>query len=168
LEKELKQASLSVFVDSSDSTPGAKFYHGEMKGVPIRIEVGEREADSDSVSVVTRVELDGQRKFSLRRENLTGTIQKILEDFSDALWNRAKRRLDTAIRDGDKFDSVVKLIEDQNSVFRLGWCGSEDCEKKISETKASVRCIIGADELDRECAVCNRKSSLVILVAKAY
>jgi len=166
LEKELKESGLRVKIDDRPLRPGAKYYHWEMKGVPLRLELGPRDIDNNVVMSANRL----GEKASLSRGNITEDVKRSLEAFGECLFNRAEETVKEKIRHADTLDEAGKAVEDGVAVVQ--WCGCESCANEI-EKRLNVS-ILG-DEIrseyinnsEGECIIC-KKPGKPALVARTY
>jgi prolyl-tRNA synthetase len=164
----LRKIGLRLAIDDrSEMTPGAKFYHWETRGVPLRIEIGPRDVEAGKVSLVWRVGGDG--RVSLGADRL-GEIPGQLESFQRMLLERAtcslNERIITAQGKGDFIDHIGRQV----GFIRAGWCGSEACEAEIKETtSATIRNIPHVEAHgDGSCIWCGEKGKFTVYFAKAY
>ncbi len=165
LKKQLEKLDIKVFVDDDDqTTPGAKFYNWEIKGVPLRVELGPRDLKNNQIVVVDRLE---KNKQMISFENIATEIPKILDDLQDKLFKRAEKRLMDSWYQGDKLKDFGSTLEKEAGLYQTGWCGSKECELKFKDYKATIRCVLDENK-HSQCAVCDKKSEKDILVAKAY
>ncbi len=166
LESELKGAGFTVKLDDRDMRPGAKYYHWEMRGVPLRLEIGPRDIDSNTVVAVTRT----GRKVKLDRRGVVEGISSIFAEFRGELFEAAKQAMADRI-------TVVATLEEAASAVKSGvavahWCGSQECAEKIeAATDASI---LGSDirsdlvtVSDGPCIACGGKGTST-LIARTY
>jgi prolyl-tRNA synthetase len=140
LEKELR-AACRVTVDLREGlTPGFKFNDWEMRGVPVRIELGPKDLAARSVVFARRDRPGREGKTSAAWDGLAETLEKLLADIQQAMFQRAKQFRDRHTQDPSDYDAFRRSVEDG---FALSWwCGGSACEEKVKEdTKATVRCI---------------------------
>jgi prolyl-tRNA synthetase len=164
-----KLSAFRVHVDARDGlTPGSKYYEWEMRGVPLRIEVGPKDVEKNSVAMARRDRPGKAGKSFVSQEGLEQVVAQTLDDIHHSLLARA-----TAFRDEHIFD--VKDYGELNEAVQNGWalawwCGSSDCETKVKEdTKATTRCL----PLDQpggtgKCAVCGQPATEKVYFARAY
>ncbi len=164
--KELAAAGFRVKVDSRDIRPGAKYYYWEMRGVPLRLEVGPRDIDAGQVTAVTR--LGG--KSQVARDTLVAGVTGCLASFAGVLKERAEAHVRTHIRASRSMDEVLAAVED--GVTLVPWCGSRECADLIEEkTRAAV---LGTDvqspylvDASGPCVACGKQGSTA-LVGRSY
>jgi prolyl-tRNA synthetase len=164
-----KLAAFRVHVDDRDGlTPGAKYYEWEMRGVPLRIEVGPKDVQKNSVALARR-DLPGRAgKSFVAQDGLEHVVAQVLDEIQAALLARA-----TAFRDDHIFDvkDYGELSEAVGKGWALAWwCGGAACEAKVKEdTKATTRCLpLDQPEGTGKCAVCGQPATEKIYFARAY
>jgi len=152
--------------DRDQYKPGYKFADWEVKGVPIRIEIGPRDCENNQVVAVRR---DTGEKVTLSMDGLRENIVAMLDDIQANLFASAKRRLDENTRDCDDYADYAGNV-DKGGFFRIHWCGAAACEKKIQEeTRSTIRCIpFDAPEEAGACLVCGAPSTRRVIAAQAY
>lgn len=156
---------LRVHIDADQSkTPGAKFYHWEMKGVPLRIEIGKRDLDAGVATVVDRL---GIEKIQVPFSELSVFIHEKLDFLQRELFERARQRQQSMWYKIEKIENFGKQLESDGGFYQTGWCGENVCEAKLKEYKATIRCMLDEHAFD-VCFACNKKSIGDILAAKAY
>lgn len=159
------RAGLKVLVDSDEhETPGAKFYKWELKGVPIRIEIGPRDLINNQVIIADRL---GLAKEAVPFDKLLNIVHARLEQIQTELFKRAQERRDRMWHKKAKLNDFAKQLETEGGFYQTGWCRRTECEHKIKEVKATIRCEL-SDKLFEICFNCNNPSTSDILVAKAY
>ncbi len=170
VEKEIKDSKADYEIDlREDVTPGYKFNEWDLKGVPIRVEVGPRDADNKTVVIYRR---DKKEKETIPLKDLAEKINFLIEDIHNTLYERSKSFTLSHIIDVKNYDELKEVIENRKGMAYAFWCGKKECEEKIKEeTKATSRCIpfesydISNDE---KCVVCGEKAKYKVLFAKAY
>ncbi|MCG2761836.1 MAG: proline--tRNA ligase [Candidatus Atribacteria bacterium] len=157
-----------VEIDTRDGyTPGWKFNEWEMRGVPIRLEIGPKDMAKGQVMLARR---DTGEKTAVKEEKLAETVKELLDNIQENLFIRAKKFLEENIRETSDYNEFKKIIEKQRGLIKTYWCGSKDCEDKIKEeTKASIRCIpFEQEEASGKCIYCGKESSTLVYFARAY
>ena len=167
LESDLAQ--FRVKVDDRDNlTPGFKFNDWEMRGVPLRIEIGPRDVDNQTVVVAQR-DIPGKAgKLFLSMDNLPGQIEKILNDFHDRLLNKATEFRDSHIFEPKDYNEFKEVV--QKGWAYSYWCGDAACETAIkNETKATTRCRpVDQEKSNGTCIYCGKPAEYKTYFAKAY
>lgn len=166
IEKRLKDIGVRVSLDESDKSAGWKFSEYEMKGVPLRIELGPRDMENGVVTVAKR---HNGEKISLKNEELEKAIPELLEEIQKEMYQKALGYLlkhVSEVHNLDEFDGAMKL----GGFAKMMWCGEEACENKIKERfAATARCMpFNQIPFGDTCPVCGKKAKKVVLFAKAY
>jgi len=157
-----------VEIDIRDGyTPGWKFNEWEMRGVPLRLEIGPKDIAKGQVMLARR---DTGEKIAVKEEKLVEIVKELLDNIQENLFTRAKKFLEENIREASDYNEFKKIIEKQRGLIKTYWCGSKDCEDKIKEeTKASIRCIpFKQEEASGKCIYCGKESSTLVYFARAY
>lgn len=170
---KLKESGIRARIDDSDNSPGWKFAQYEMKGVPVRIEIGPK--DIENCQCVVAVRYSGEKTVaSLENEyeTLVAQVKEMLAKtipegmFAKAAENRTKRTYKCT-----SIDEINKALEDHGDGFiKAMWCGEEECEDKVKElTGAGSRCIpTEQEEISDVCVCCGKKAQHMVLWGKAY
>lgn len=167
LEQDLSNFRIKVD-DRENVTPGFKFNDWELKGVPLRIEIGPRDVENNSVVIAQR-DIPGKAgKLFLSMENLSIQIQKILDHLHLRLLTRATEFRDSHIFEPENYDEFKKIVVDGWALSY--WCGDADCEQKIKEeTKATTRCRpLNQEKTKGDCIYCGKPAEYKTYFAKAY
>ena len=157
-----------VEIDARDEyKPGWKFNEWEMRGVPLRLEIGPRDMAKEQVVLVRR---DTGEKQIVKEEILKKTVNDLLIKIQENLFNQAKKFLQKNIREASDYSEFKKIIEDKKGIIKTYWCGNRECEDKIKEeTKASIRCIpFEENKASGKCIYCGKKTSTLVYFARAY
>jgi prolyl-tRNA synthetase len=163
---DLKNTDIRYFVDWTDSSPGYKFNEWEMKGVPIRMEIGPRDVDSKTVVIARR---DNGNKTSISNKEVCENISELLIQIQSGLLNQAKSFRDDnthTVRSYEEFKDIIN----SGGFIRCGWDGSEKTELKIKEeTKATIRCIpFDENPEGLYCIFSENPAKHEVIYAKAY
>jgi prolyl-tRNA synthetase len=154
--------------------PGFKFNEWEMKGVPLRLEVGPRDLEAGQVTAAPRIGKEtapGKReKQTLPIAALHESVPALLEQIQRNLYDAASKRLEENTRRVESYTEFKALIEDPGGFLVAHWCGSAACEAKVKEeTKATIRCIpLSAPEEPGACLICGGQSGKRAWFARAY
>ncbi|MBM7583792.1 prolyl-tRNA synthetase [Bacillus pakistanensis] len=159
--------TVRVDIDASDKKPGWKFNEYEMKGIPLRLEVGPKEIDKNQVVLVRR---DTGEKFFVKLEGLRNNLEKLLDDIQTNLFARAKDHLLKNSQEAVSFEQFKSDLEAHSGFIKAMWCGGRDCEDKIKEeTGATSRCIpFEQQSLSTTCIYCTKPAKHMVYWAKAY
>jgi prolyl-tRNA synthetase len=166
LEKLLKEAGIRVKLDESDKTPGWKFSEYEMKGVPVRVEIGPRDIEN---GVVTLVKRNTGEKISVKKEDMVVTVKNLIPQIHKEMYEKAYKYLLEHVTEVHDLKELDKALE-KGGYAKMMWCGDEACENKIKElTTATARCLpFNQMAFGDTCPVCGKKAKKVVLFAKAY
>lgn len=162
-----KLKSFRFYIDwDEQNTPGWKFNEWELKGVPLRIEIGQQEVKQHKITAVRR---DSGEKIILANNNIQANIDKLLESIHNDLFLRHKKFTQERTFNVDNLSNFQKIISKDPGFLRSGWCGQLKCEKKVKETtQATLRVIPFNQSEERTCLVCGQASKKQALWAKAY
>jgi prolyl-tRNA synthetase len=167
---ELRAAGVRVSLDArEEATPGWKFAEYEMRGVPLRVEIGPRDVKTGQAVLVRR---DTKAKETVPLTLLRSRVPKILDSIQAGLFSQAKVFLEANIRDAADYQSFKNILENQRGFVRAPWCGGEACEDRIkTETMATIR-VIPLDEAketaEGACVCCGGQGKAVPYFARAY
>ncbi|MGG3837052.1 proline--tRNA ligase [Paenibacillus thiaminolyticus] len=165
---ELKRAGIRVRMDDrSDISPGWKFNEYEMRGVPVRLEIGPRDMDNGVCVLVSRV--SGEKRI-VEQSKLAEEVKRMLDDVHQEMYERAREFRDDHFYSVDSIDEMKTLMEDKRGFTLAGWCGSDACEKHVKdETGATSRNIpFAAQESKKTCLVCGEEAKHTVVFARAY
>ena len=166
--ERLKAAGLRVKGDFSDNSPGWKFAEWEMKGVPLRLELGPRDIEA-GVCVAAR--RDNGEKLTVSLDSLETEVPKLLEAVQQGLFDKAKKNLEDHTYTASTVEEVKDVVENRGGGFiKTMWCGDEACELKMKELAGvSSRCMPFAQEhLGDTCPVCGRAAKKMVVWGVAY
>ncbi|HPS83653.1 MAG TPA: His/Gly/Thr/Pro-type tRNA ligase C-terminal domain-containing protein, partial [Bacteroidales bacterium] len=167
IEAELKEKKIVVKVDDSENySPGYKFAEYEMKGVPIRIAIGARDVENNTVEVARR---DTLTKESAGREGIAERVFALLVDIQSNLYQKALELRKTLTYTVDTWDEFVDVIENKGGFVYAHWDGTSETEEKIKElTKATIRLIPLEEGEPGKCVLTGKPSAKRVVFAKAY
>lgn len=162
---ELKASGIRVFVDAEEQkTPGAKFFKWELKGVPVRIEIGARDLASKQAVLADRL---GTGKRSVALDVIAQEANTLLDTVQAALFKRALDRRAALWCKEPTFDAIVKGLAEKHGFYQTGWCQNNECEAPLKEHQATIRCLLETAEF-KNCFKCGSASKGDILIAKSY
>jgi prolyl-tRNA synthetase len=167
---DLRKSDLRVHVDQrKEYTAGWKFNEWEIKGVPLRINVGPRDIEKDQAELVRR---DISEKSFVKRVNLSESVISILKQIQNNLLFQAKKQLEENTTETANYDTLKSILEMKGGFISAGWCGDQECESKIKEeTGADIRVIPFEGQKISEskvCIYCSKPSKIVAIFARAY
>jgi len=166
--KELKALNISCKFDKRTThRPGAKFAQHELQGVPLRIAIGPKDLENNTIELARR---DTLTKEIVQIDELTSTIKDLLKVIQDELFNKALNYRDDHITEVNDFETFKKVLETKAGFISAHWDGTAETEQKIKElTKATIRCIpMNNKQEDGVCVYSGKPSSQRVLFAKAY
>ena len=154
--------------DRMDETPGSKFYYWELKGVPVRVEIGPRDVKNKQVVLVLRT---NRERRTVPRDHLIEEVKKALKDVEGQLLKRHEDESKRLMFDVDSIEEARKILKERGrAVIITGWCGSEECAEEMMQ--ALDLKILGRDYYGRRkherCPVCGKESLGDIYLAKTY
>ena len=164
----LKERGISVKFDKRDTLrPGAKFAQHELQGVPLRIAIGPKDLEDETVEIARR---DNLSKQTVILDRLSVVVEDLLKEIQENLFNKALEFRNSHITDVDDFESFKKVLENKTGFISAHWDGSAETEQKIKDlTKATIRCIpIDSVEEEGSCVYSGKPSNKRVLFAKAY
>lgn len=166
-EDLLKKGIEVVLDDRQEYTPGWKFNAWELKGVPIRIEIGPRDLKQKQVTLARR---DTHEKVAVKEDETVTAVTEMLEEIQNALLKKAKDFLERSIANVGTYDEFKEVLKEKGGFIRVSWCGGSKCEEKIKEeTGATIR-VISTDQKApaSKCVRCGEKASEIVYFARAY
>ena len=167
IKSELLDAGFKVKVDDSDKSPGWKFSEQEMKGIPVRIEIGPKDIEANQAVVVRR---DTREKIVVSLDELSTKLGEILDTMQSEMLERARAHREAHTYDATTYEEFVKTIEEKPGFVRAMWCGDQACEDKIKEdTTATSRCMpFEQKHLSDVCVCCGKPAKALVYWGKAY
>jgi len=167
LEKALLDKEIRFNTDWRQQTPGWKFNDWELKGIPLRIEIGPKEVKESKITYIFR---DDSKKEIIPLKQFERQVKEFLDIFQKRLLEKSKRFTQNHIYQVGSFSEFKEIIENKGGFIKAFWCGNDKCEKQIQEeTKATIRCMsLQAKSRVGKCIKCGQKSKFEVLFAKAY
>ena len=172
LEKELIDAGVRVVIDRTAKRPGAKFFHWEERGAPLRVEIGSRDIENGEVTVATRIKLnDQENKISIPRNSIVDSVKALLETIHEEMLTKAKSFKQSYLHENlETFAELERVVKQGKAYFHVGWCSENECEKALGKIQCSIRCIVSKVETgsDKKCFSCSKPAAHMVTVAKSY
>lgn len=168
LKERLRAAGVRVKMDDSEKSPGWKFSEQEMRGIPIRIEIGPKDIEAGQCVLVRR---DTREKTFVSLEDLERKTAELLETIQKDLFERAKAHRDAHIYDAHNYEEFADVIQNKPGFIRGMWCESQECEDKLKEDfAATARCMPFNDqeEISSVCVCCGKPAHKLVYWGKAY
>ncbi len=166
LEEKLSKVS-RVKVDDSDKKPGWKYAEHEMKGIPVRVEIGPKDIDQNQCVVVRR---DTREKEIVSLDNLENRVAEILESMQKELLAKAKAHREAHTFVAKTYEELKDIADNKPGFIKTMWCGNVECEEKVKEElQITSRCMPFEQETLSECCpICGEKATTMIYWGKAY
>jgi len=167
LNKLVENGVAAVLDDRPAYTPGWKFNEWELKGVPIRIEIGPRDIKQKQLTLARR---DTFERLAVKEEEIGDVVNKLLEEIQNNLFNRAKKFLEDNITTVKTYDEFKEALKKKGGFIRACWCSSSTCEEKIKEaTGATIRIVPFEKETPfSTCICCGKEAKDVVYFGRAY
>ncbi len=166
LYEDLKDDFRIKLDDREEYTPGWKFNQWEMKGVPLRIEMGPKDLEKEQVVFVRR---DTGEKNFVPRQGLKEKIKEELDSIQSDMYQRALDYMNENTRKASNMEELQEIMEEHKGLVRASWCGSQSCEENIKdETRATIRCIPFDSEEKGSCICCKKEPANEVIFAQAY
>ncbi|MCM1282970.1 MAG: proline--tRNA ligase [Muribaculaceae bacterium] len=167
LEARLKKVC-AVDLDDTDKSPGWKFAEQEMRGIPLRVELGPKDIGAGQCVVVRR---DTGEKISVPLDIIEERIPALLEQMQQEMLERARAHRDAHIQDAHNYEELKEIAENKGGFIRGMWCGDQACEDKIKEELAvTSRCMpfYDKEKISETCVCCGREAHKLVYWGKAY
>ena len=163
----LKAAGIRARLDDSDKSPGWKFSEQEMRGIPIRVEIGPKDMEQNQAVIVRR---DNREKITVSLDSLGEEALKILDEIQHDMYARAKEHLESHIYTAKTYEEFKDIIAGKPGFVKMMWCGDEACELKVKEdTTATSRCMpFEQEQITDVCPVCGKPAKAMVYWGKAY
>lgn len=161
------KSKFRVKLDSSDKSPGWKFCEYEMKGVPLRLEIGPKDIEQNQCVLVRR---DNRQKEIVSLDNLEAEIEKALQAVHDALYQNALDNLHKRTYTATTLDEFTKVADENSGFIKAMWCGDEECETLIKDKTGGVksRCILEEDPISDVCVCCGKPAQKLVVWGRQY
>jgi prolyl-tRNA synthetase len=164
----LVKAGVEVHVDDREQyTPGWKFNEWEMKGVPLRIEIGPRDVEKSQVTMVRR---DTSARMTANDNAVVAEVTRCLDEIQKGLYSRAKSTLEAFLRRADNYEQFKKILEEHGGFVQACWCERQECEDAIrTETGATIRTLpLTEEKTFTSCVHCGKPAGKVAYFARSY
>ena len=148
-------------------SPGVKFNDCEMRGIPLRLEMGPRDIENGECVLVRR---DTSEKVSVKLNNLEETIEKLLEEIQNNMFEMCKKRMEEKTTEAHTLEEFVEKMNSNQGFIKAMWCGNAECEAKIKElTAAKSRCMPFIQEkIDDKCVCCGKPANKYVIWGRQY
>lgn len=168
LYETLKAAGIRVKLDDSDNSPGWKYSEYEMRGVPVRIEIGPRDIEENHCVAVSR---HNREKVFISLDNLVESVKERLQSVHDGMYEKALANREEKTYSCTSLEEIKEMLATKGDGFvKAMWCGDEECEDKVkAETGVGSRCIpLDQEDLDDKCVCCGKPAKHMVVWGKAY
>ena len=164
---ELKAADIRVKVDDGDKSPGWKFAEAEMRGIPLRVEIGPKDMEKHQCVLVRR---DTREKTVVDLDDVADKAKELMAQMQKDMLERARKHLESHISDAHNYEEFKDAVENKPGFIRAMWCGDEACELKIKEdTTATSRCMpFEQEKISDVCVCCGKPAKKLVYWGKAY
>ena len=164
---KLKDSDIRVEIDESEKTPGYKFAEAEVNGIPLRIEVGERDLKENKTTLSRR---DNYEKIKVDiNDDILEVVNTLLENIQNDLFEKAKKRRDDLTFVAHNLEEVEKIVNTQPGFIKAMWCGDVCCEEKMKELRGiKSRCIVDGEKIDDCCVVCGKPAKELVIWGIQY
>ena len=161
----LKNKGVRVKLDDRDMSPGWKFNEWEMKGVPIRIEIGPRDIENNQAVIMRR---DTLEKTVVSLNDIEKTVVDLIKNIQSDMLESSRKRRDSKVVNADSLAGILEGVEGKNFV-KAGWCGCRECEDKVKEfASATARVLCDEEGVPEKCAICGKPAKHKVIFARAY
>ena len=164
LKERLEAAGVRVKLDDTDNSPGWKFNEWEMKGVPLRLELGPRDIEAGKVLAFRR---DTLEKCELTLDGAAEGVKSLLSEVQKNMLESARARRDKRIVYATDMAGILAGVEGGNFV-KAGWCGCRECADQLKGEPAEKARVYAEGETAETCAVCGKKAEHMVIFARAY
>ena len=157
-----------VKLDDSDNSTGWKYSQYEMKGVPVRLEIGPRDIENNSCVLVSRV---SREKIFVSLDNIVEEVEKMLATVHNELYARALKNLEEKTSVAHDYDEFLDIAENHPGFIKAMWCGDSECEDKLKEVTGGVksRCIpFVEDNISDKCVCCGKPAKHMVVWGRQY
>lgn len=164
IKEDLTAKKVTYTIMNNDKTPGYKFAEAEVKGYPIRVEVGNRDLQQGVVTLVRRDTLD---KITVSMDEVIPNIIELLNVIQNDLYNKALKRRNEMIYEANNYEELVAFSEKPGFIL-VNWCGNEECELKIREELGIKSRCIKEEVINKKCVCCQKDAKYSIYFGKQY
>ena len=169
VEKKLKNANIRVKLDLREKlTPGSKFFEWELRGIPVRVEVGPKDLQEKTLTLVRR---DNLERIKVDETKIVEKTLEMLDLIHKSLREKALKFLLNHVRKVENLDEIIKLINEKLLVVETGWCGKKSCGLALEEkTNLSVLGTpVNEEKIENmRCSICGEKANFLVRLAKTY
>ena len=167
LESRLLAKGVRVSLDDSEKSPGFKFSECEMRGVPLRLEIGPKDIEAGSCILVRR---DDRQKLTVSLDELEGKVLELLDTIQNDMYNKALAHRESHTYTATNMDEFTDTINNKPGFIKAMWCGNQECEDKIKElTQGTSRCMpFNQEHISDVCVCCGKPAKKMVYWGRAY
>ena len=168
INEKLNEKGITAYIDDSEKSPGFKFAEAEVLGIPVRIEIGQRDLANNHITLARR---DTSEKMVVDKDiDIVEYVTNLLETIQKDMYNRALERRNNLTFEAKNLEEVEKIIKKQPGFIKADWCGKEECELKMKEINGiKSRCILeGEKPLTGKCVVCGSDAKDLVVWGIQY
>jgi len=167
LEGEIKSKFRTKLDDREEFSPGFKYNEWELKGVPIRIEMGPKDIKNKQVVLVRR---DTGKKEAVKISNISSRIKDLLEEIHKSVFNKALNFLKNNTHEVKTYDELKKILKTKGGFLQACWCGERRCEDKLKEDTGAkiINIPFKQGKITSDCIICGKKAKKIVNIAKSY
>jgi prolyl-tRNA synthetase len=148
-----------------ETTPGNKFYHWEMKGVPLRIEIGPRDAEAKTAVLVRR---DTGEKKTISLNELNKEVKQTLDDITENMKKESLKEMISQITDSPSIEDAQEKLREKGGIIRTVWCGEKECGLEIEEVLNATLLGTSEEKPKGECVHCQGDGRQMLLISRSY
>lgn len=166
IKTKLDSSSISYILMDSDKSPGYKFAEAEVNGYPVRIEIGKRDLENNSITLVRR---DTREKITINKDiDIVNELNNLFNDIQNNLYQKAKKRMEDKTYNTSTMEEMINIIKLHPGFVKAPWCGNIKCEEKLkNESGIKSRCIL-EEEITGKCAICGEEAKHLVVWGIQY
>lgn len=167
ISEKLDAASISYIIMDNDKTPGYKFAEAEVNGYPVRIEIGKRDLENNTITLVRR---DTREKITISKDSdITKELNILFDDIQNNLYQKAKKRMEEKTYSASNMKEMIDIINEHPGFVKAPWCGNMSCEEKLkNESGIKSRCILEDEKVNSKCAICGEDAKYLVVWGIQY
>lgn len=165
---KLNSNGISVYIDDTEKSPGFKFAEAEVNGIPVRIEIGKRDLENNTVTIARRD--TNEKETVYLNTDITDYVNSLMKEIQTNLYNRALKRQKELTFEARSLDEVNNIMDKHPGFIKADWCGNLECEMKMKEIKGTKsRCILENEKpLTGKCVVCGKEAKHLVVWGIQY
>lgn len=165
IQKNLQEKGIRTKIDFSLKSPGWKFSEAEMRGIPLRIELGPKDLEKGTCVLVKR---NDHQKLEIKIEEIPSKVEEILKQMQEEMYEKAKQKLEERMVTVDTMKDLSKEL-DKGGFIEAPWCGDLACEMKVKEQyQATTRCITEHSFENKKCVCCGKDATCMVYFGRSY